>query len=94
MAQKCEADKLVYSVARFLAGLKPKNGRAYYFEKFRTKALNKVIELKTRAQGLRCPFCGRTFRRPPAFITHIITIHYNEVLTYIGTDYLVAPTTR
>jgi len=53
VVQKYEADKLVYSVARFLAGLKPKRGKAYYFEKFKTKALHKVIELKTRTQGLR-----------------------------------------
>ena len=93
MAQKYEADKLVQSVARFLAGLKPKRGRSYYFEKFR-HAEHKVVELKARAKGFRCPFCGRTFKRSSPFITHIIMVHYHEILTYIGADYLVAPATR
>jgi len=93
VVQKYEADKLVYSVARFLAGLKPKRGKAYYFEKFRSK-LSKVIELKTKMQKLQCPFCRRTYRRPSTFITHIITVHYNEILAYIGAEYLVEPTKR
>jgi hypothetical protein len=99
VVQKYEADKLVYSVARFLAGLKPKRGRTYYFEKFRSK-LSKVIELKTKMQKLQypfciqCPFCRRTYRRSSTFITHIITVHYNEILAYIGAEYLVEPTKR
>lgn len=95
VAQKYEADKLVQSVARFLAGLKPKYGKSYYFEKFRhADVLHKVMELKAKVKGFRCPFCGRTFKRSSSFITHIIMVHYHEVLVYIGTDYLVAPATR
>jgi hypothetical protein len=88
MAQMGECDKLVKSVARFLAGFRPKSGRVYYFEKHRCR--HKVYDFVSSVGGLvssvRCPFCGRGFRRRAAMVTHIISIHYHDVALLVRSE--------
>jgi hypothetical protein len=93
VARSVEADKIVRSVARFLAGLKPKYGSAYYFDKH-TSVVNKILTLKASIKGYECPFCRRKFRRVSSFVTHLVTIHYHDILVYIGKEYLVEPATK
>jgi len=75
-----ERDKLVKSVARYIAGLKPKRGYSYYFGRYRNAVIGKVIELRNGVKGLKCPFCGKVFRRRGSLVTHIIYVHYHDVL--------------
>ena len=77
-----ERDKLVKSVARYIAGLKPKRGiYSYYFGRYRNAVIDKVIKLRDGIKGLKCPFCGRVFRRRGSLVTHIIYVHYHDVLS-------------
>lgn len=88
MAQMYECDKLVKSVARFLAGFKPENGRIYYFEKHRCKErIYKFFDsVRSVAGSKQCPFCSKRFRRRAAMVTHIISIHYHDVLRIAGKE--------
>jgi hypothetical protein len=71
--------KAVASFIRWLAGLKPKNGRRYYFERYSIpKEVLEQLE-PFRASGT-CPFCGKTFRCATGFVSHIIRVHYSEVV--------------
>jgi hypothetical protein len=84
MAHYFENDKIVRSIVRFLLGLKPKYGSSYYFEK--SRARKRIYELKQRVTGLQCPFCGKRFRRRSALATHLIKIHYHDILSIAGVE--------
>jgi hypothetical protein len=88
MAQMCECDKLVRSVARFLAGFRPVHGSIYYFEKHRCR--DRVYRFFTSVRGVvgsgQCPFCGKKFVRRAAMVAHIISIHYHDVLHVAGKE--------
>jgi hypothetical protein len=78
-----EEDKFVGSFARWLAGLSPKRGRGYYFERY--LGSREMVELLEKYRGLRvCPFCNAVFRRVSGFITHIIARHREEVVEMIA----------
>jgi len=70
MAQMYECDKLVKSVARFLAGFRPEHGRIYYFEKHRCKdRIYKFFNsVSSRVGSKQCPFCGKRFVRRAAMV--------------------------
>jgi uncharacterized C2H2 Zn-finger protein len=87
MAHTIEADNLVHSIARFIAGLSPKWGNQRYFERRRRSlVISKIIALKERAKGLQCPFCGRKFRRACSFVSHLVTVHYHDILEYVSRE--------
>ena len=86
MAQMYECDKLVKSVARFLAGFRPKHGRVYYFEKHRCKERIYRFFGRSVAGSKQCPFCHKRFRRRAAMVTHIISVHYHDVLHIAGKE--------
>lgn len=73
-----DKDKVIKSIARWLAGLRPSFGYKYYFEKYSSaqRAVEKLLPYK----GLRvCPFCGKSFLRSSAFITHVLKFHGDEL---------------
>lgn len=73
-----DKDKVIKSIARWLAGLRPSFGDKHYFEKYSTarKAIEKLVQYK----GLRvCPFCKKRFLRSPAFVSHLIKNHMYEL---------------
>lgn len=73
-----EKYKVVRSIARWLAGLSPTSGYRYYFEKY--SSASRVIERLKPYRGLRiCPFCGKRFLRPSAFVSHILRLHVYDL---------------
>jgi hypothetical protein len=87
MAIAKEREALVRSVARFLAGLKPKraaNPGFYCFERYGRKVIERVYELKRIVVGLTCPFCRRRFKRSSGFVYHIVKMHRLDVEEFIG----------
>ncbi len=73
-----DRDKVLKSIARWLAGLSPTSGYRYYFEKY--SSASRVIERLKPYRGLRiCPFCGKNFLRPSAFVLHLLKNHSNEL---------------
>ena len=88
MAHMYECDKLVKSVARFLAGFRPKNGRMYYFEKHRCRdsIYRFFMSVRDRVMSNQCPFCGKRFVRRSAMVTHIVSIHYHDILSVAGIE--------
>jgi len=70
--------KILHSVARWLAGLKPVFGSKHYFEKYSYSRC--VIEKLGAYRGAReCPFCHKKFRRIAALVTHLIKFHSEEL---------------
>ena len=88
MAQMYECDRIVKSVARFLAGFRPEHGRIYYFEKHRCRdrIYKFFVSVRSRVVSKQCPFCGKKFVRRAAMVTHIISIHYHDVLHVAGKE--------
>jgi hypothetical protein len=88
MAHYFENDKIVKSIVRFLLGIKPKYGSSYYFEKSRARSrvYRFVDSVKAKISGLQCPFCGKRFRRRSALATHLIKIHYHDILAIAGVE--------
>lgn len=78
-----DIDKIVASIARFLAGLKPKSvkyknrSHKHYFERFKFAKifLRKIINY--RGTNI-CPFCKKKLRSKAAYTYHITT-HRNEI---------------
>jgi hypothetical protein len=69
-----EREKLVKSVARFIAGLKSK-----YFTKYKIRS--KVFGLFV--DGKTCPFCGRVFVKKSGLVSHIIRRHSDDVIEMV-----------
>ncbi|MEM1690476.1 MAG: hypothetical protein QXF05_02815 [Thermofilaceae archaeon] len=70
--------KVVSSLARWLAGLEPMYGRSYYFEKF--SSARRAVERIKEYVGMKvCPFCKRRFRKPSAFVSHIVMVHVYDI---------------
>jgi len=89
MAIAKEREALVLSVARFLAGLKPKRAataRSYRFERYGSEVVARVYELKRLVDGLTCPFCHKRFRRSSGFVYHIVRMHRLDVEEFIGVE--------
>jgi uncharacterized C2H2 Zn-finger protein len=89
MAHAFEHDKLVKSIARFLSGFGPEYGSMYYFEKssrIRFKVYAFFASVRDRLYGLQCPFCGKRFRRRSSLVTHLIKIHYHDILSIAGVE--------
>ena len=89
MAIMHERDKIVESVVRFLLGFSPKYGISYYFEKSSTareRVINFVARVRSKVYGLQCPFCGKRFRRKSALATHLIKVHYHDILSIAGVE--------
>jgi hypothetical protein len=86
MAIAKEREALVRSVARFLAGLKPKRAVIgfYCFERYSSRVIDRVHELKRLVVGLTCPFCRRRFKRSSGFVYHIVKMHSLDVEEFIG----------
>jgi hypothetical protein len=74
LAILCEREKLVKSIARFIAGLKSK-----YFTKYKIRS--KVFFLFI--DGKTCPFCGKVFSRKSGLVSHIIRKHSDDVLEIV-----------
>lgn len=73
-----DRDKVIKSIARWLAGLRPSFGNKHYFEKY--SSAKKAIEKLIPYRGLRiCPFCGKKFLRSPAFVSHLVKSHMCEI---------------
>jgi hypothetical protein len=92
MALRSEKEKLVRSIARFLAGFKPRS-RVYgyresvhYFLKYRMPVVKKVLELKEKTDGKTCPFCKARFKKSATLVHHLIAIHSKDILSYVEAD--------
>lgn len=73
-----DRDKVIKSVARWLAGLRPSFGDKHYFEKY--SSARKAIEKLDAYRGLRvCPFCRKKFLRAPALVSHLLKNHVYEI---------------
>jgi glutaredoxin len=82
-----DRDKVLRSLARWLAGLEPLFGANHYFERYSTA--KKAIEKLSPYRGLLvCPFCKnkKRFLRASAFITHLIKIHALELEELIDSE--------
>jgi len=89
MAHAFERDKIVKSIARFLSGFGPEYGSSYYFEKssrVRFKVYSFFVSVRDRLRGLECPFCGKRFRRRSSLVTHLIKVHYYDILYIAGVE--------
>jgi len=74
-----DEDKIIHSIIRWLAGVKPKNGRFYYFEKY--KRLAKKVREKLGAYRFSkvCPFCGITLNHKGSLVVHLLLKHRHEL---------------
>ncbi|MEM1525608.1 MAG: hypothetical protein QW775_07765 [Ignisphaera sp.] len=73
-----DRDKVVKSIARWLAGLKPSFGDKHYFEKY--SSAKRAAEKLNPYRGLRiCPFCKKRFLRSPAFVSHLMKNHMYDL---------------
>jgi len=73
-----DRSKILRSIARWLAGLKPVFGKKHYFERYA------IAMCVTRVLGgyrgsRRCPFCGKLFKRTSSLVTHIIRFHSVDI---------------
>jgi len=77
-----DEDKLVISFARWLAGLSPKWGTKYYFERYKLKS--DALKVFEKYRGLKvCPFCGLVFKRTSGYITHLVAKHKHEIIELV-----------
>ncbi|MEL9940721.1 MAG: hypothetical protein QW632_04075 [Ignisphaera sp.] len=80
-----DRDKVIRSIARWLAGLEPLFGSNHYFERYSTA--KRAIERLSPYRGLLiCPFCKKRFLRASAFVTHILKAHDKELEELIDTE--------
>ncbi|MCI4436660.1 MAG: hypothetical protein JHC33_07635 [Ignisphaera sp.] len=80
-----DRDKVLRSLARWLAGLEPLFGSNHYFERYSTA--KKAIEKLAPYRGLLvCPFCKKRFLRASAFVTHLIKVHAEELTALIDSE--------
>jgi len=84
MSRLAEKEKLIHSMARFIAGAKHR-GRRYlnrYWKKYSNyKAIEMVLmDLRTKFQLYKqCPFCGSKFVRTGSFVTHLLRKHHSDL---------------
>ncbi|RLG88687.1 MAG: hypothetical protein DRO15_02285 [Thermoprotei archaeon] len=73
-----DASRIVSSIARWIAGLKPAFGSKFYFEKY---GVSKCIKSKLSSfKGRKfCPFCNKEFKRISSFIAHLIRVHTKDI---------------
>lgn len=73
-----DASRIVSSIARWIAGLRPAFGSKFYFEKY---SVSKCI--KSKLNGFKgrkfCPFCNKEFKRISSFIAHLIRVHTKDI---------------
>lgn len=80
-----DRDKVIRSIARWLAGLEPLFGSNHYFERYSTA--KRAIERLSPYRGLLiCPFCKKRFLRASAFVTHILKAHDKELEELIDAE--------
>jgi len=73
-----DRSKILVSFARWIAGLAPRFGSKHYFEKFSFSVC--IKEKYGDFRGLKkCPFCGKTFIRASALVSHIMRFHGPEL---------------
>jgi len=76
-----DLEKMVHSIARWLACLDPKWGPRHYFKKYDIHRVE--AELMPYLCTLQCPFCGERFTRPSGFITHVERRHWDDIVDLI-----------
>jgi len=83
-----DVDKVVSSIARWLAGLPPMwSEEEYYFERY--KVAKEIIEQLKPFRGTRvCPFCKRQFKKVSGFVTHIISKHWYDIEEMFGLPHI------
>ena len=80
-----DRDKVLRSLARWLAGLEPLFGSNHYCERYSTA--KRVVERLSPYRGLLiCPFCRKRFLRASAFVTHLVKIHASELEELIDSE--------
>jgi hypothetical protein len=83
-----EVDKIVHSLARWLAGLPPMwSKNVYYFEKY-TIAKEIMRQLKPFRGTRICPFCKKRCKKISGFVTHIISKHWYDIEEMFGLPHL------
>jgi hypothetical protein len=80
MGTTYEKSKILYSITRYIAGLKPKSRSRYYFEKYSYREkLKQVIPKDTKT----CPFCKKIFLNKGSLVKHLLRYHVTEILYII-----------
>jgi len=70
--------KVLHSIARWLAGLKPEFGDRHYFERFSVSRCVMTKLERYRGSGV-CPFCGKKFKRLTSMVVHVVKAHGYEL---------------
>ncbi len=78
-----DTSRIVSSIARWVAGLKPAFGDKFYFEKY---SVAKCIKSKlSNFRGRKfCPFCHKEFKRISSFIAHLMRVHARDIENLIA----------
>lgn len=85
MTIEVENEKILRSIARWIAGLKPKWGKTFYFQRFAwwqcvvDRFLNDCRHYMSRGT---CPFCGKRIGRRN-MVWHILKSHRYQILEVI-----------
>ena len=80
MGTAYEKSKILYSIARYIAGLRPKSRSRYYFERYSYREKLKQI-IHTDAKT--CPFCKKKFLNKGPLVEHLLRYHVTEILYII-----------
>jgi len=73
-----DKSKILRSIARWLAGLKPVFGKKHYFERYAVSLCITRL-LGDYRGGKVCPFCGKKFKRTSSLVTHILKYHGDDI---------------
>ena len=73
-----DASRIVSSIARWIAGLRPAFGSKFYFEKYGVATCVKSKLNNFRGKKF-CPFCNKEFKRISSFIAHLIRVHTKDI---------------
>ena len=80
MGTAYEKSKILYSIARYIAGLKPKSKTRYYFERYEYRdKLKQIIPTNTKT----CPFCKKKFLNKGPLVEHLLRYHVTDILYII-----------